>query len=374
MAGKVVVPEDFMQGVEEQIVSHQFDRDRRIFKVIDQLLLPRKHVWIDIKGADDAYRVIKNMQVRGAPFIATVAMLGLYMDAELDSLRESDDDYINKLKEKVAMLVSSRPTAVNLRNACDDVLAALDGGCGRAVDKFRVKVLAEYDAEKASNRQLVWSGASELLALRSNGKPPGDSGDGLTIMTICNTGSCATCSWGTALGVIMGLHYTHHLKKAVVLETRPYLQGSRLTAYELCAHKAPFTLITDGMAATAMRNLRVDAVIVGADQVTSNGDTANKVGTYGLAVLAAYHKIPFYVALPMSTFNPRLADGSEIVIEERPATELTRINGELICPEDTPAWNPAFDITPSTLIHKYITEYGVLNVLELGEAYIKYIG
>jgi methylthioribose-1-phosphate isomerase len=191
----------------------------------------------------------------------------------------------------------------------------------------------------------------------------------LTVMTICNTGALATCSFGTALGVIRQLHQRGRLQQAICLETRPYNQGSRLTAYELTTGNVPFTLIADNMAAFAMQKFHVDAILVGADQVTANGDTANKIGTYMLAVLAAYHRIPFYVVTPTSSINIKRKTGADITVEQRPPAELTTFNGKPTAPEGCPVWNPAFDVTPADLITGILTEKGNVRPTDL-EAFL----
>ena len=233
--------------------------------------------------------------------------------------------------------------------------------------RCREYLLEVYTSEKLQNRILVWNAYQELLAAFPNKNK-------LTVMTICNTGSLATVSWGTALGVIRALHSENRLELAYVLETRPYNQGIRLTATELIHGDVPFKvfsvvgpfllefsffqLITDSMAAWAMKNHQVDCVLVGADNVARNGDTANKIGTYMLAVLAKHHNINFYPVVPFTTINKNIATGAEIKIEERPSGELLRVNGVLVGHEQCPVWNPAFDVTPAELITKILTDFG----------------
>ncbi|CAI2354115.1 unnamed protein product [Caenorhabditis sp. 36 PRJEB53466] len=289
------------------------------------------------------------MQVRGAPLIAVVGSLGLLLEIQKTPTLESED-----VRRKIEYLISSRPTAVDLRNALLAVLPILErerDSDAEKLDKIRAHLVEVYTSEKLQNRILVWNGYQELLAAFPEKRQ-------LTVMTICNTGSLATVSWGTALGVIRALHAENRLKLVYVLETRPYNQGVRLTATELLHGDVPFKLITDSMAAWTMKNHQVDCVLTGADNVARNGDTANKIGTYMLAVLCKQHSINFYPVVPFTTVNRNIASGEEIRIEERPAGEMLRVNGVLIGNEKTPVWNPAFDVTPAHLITKILTDFG----------------
>lgn len=335
-----------------------YDGGKKRLGILDQLLLPERHCYIPITGVQRACKAIKDMQVRGAPAIAIVGMLALGLE-----LAEKPGQPIEPLIEA---LVSSRPTAVNLRNACEQVKEIIaeqtKNGTSQQEQATRVKEFAEklLAEDLKINLAIGEHGADRILqSLKEEEKQRP-----VTVVTICNTGSLATSGYGTALGVIRSLHKRNRLEMVYFLETRPYNQGSRLTAYELLslltAYQIPSTLICDSMAGWLMRKRRVDAVIVGADCVARNGDVANKIGTYALAVLAKHHGVQFYAAVPTTTINGRIASGEEIVIEERPAEEMTQIRGVPIAPTDVRCWNPAFDVTPAELISGgIITEKGV---------------
>uniref|UniRef100_A0A7E4VHG7 Translation initiation factor eIF-2B subunit alpha/beta/delta-like protein n=1 Tax=Panagrellus redivivus TaxID=6233 RepID=A0A7E4VHG7_PANRE len=332
-----------------------YDHKAKTLSVLDQLKVPHETVFIPVNGVADAFDVIKKMQVRGAPLIATVGTLGL--GVELAKFNGTYDELQVFVGTQGDVLISSRPTAINLKNAINDIkdIAAKDrlvsSDTNNLITKIQDAAYQWYLNEREENDRLLRNSTVCVEAI----KPDGGK---LVVMTICNTGSLATSSHGTALGVIKQLHVRGRLELAIVLETRPYNQGSRLTAYELQNEKIPFVLITDSMAASAMNHFNVDVVLVGADQVALNGDTANKVGTYMLACLASLHRIPFYVVTPVTSINPRIASGKEIVVEERPAKELITFNNALTAPEGTPVWNPAFDITPGTLITGILTDKG----------------
>ncbi|CAD5223916.1 unnamed protein product [Bursaphelenchus okinawaensis] len=335
----------------------RYDSEKKTLQVLDQLKLPTEHVYIDVNNVTDAFNVIRRMNVRGAPLIATVALLGLAIDLEHNPESKTGPvlDYIKKSCE---YLKQSRPTAVNLTNEILALFEFLNSIEGDSDDDIRKKVQDRsfelYQVEREENDKLL----RESTICVEHNVPENVKGGKLNVITICNTGALATSSFGTALGVIKALHDRNHLEKAYCLETRPYLQGSRLTAFELSSQKIPHTLISDNMAAYLMKTKPIHAVLVGADQIAANGDTANKIGTYQLAVSAKHHGIPFYVIAPTSSINFRIKSGDEIKVEERPADELKKINGKLIAPEDTPVWNPAFDITPNELISAILTEKG----------------
>uniref|UniRef100_A0AC34F704 S-methyl-5-thioribose-1-phosphate isomerase n=1 Tax=Panagrolaimus sp. ES5 TaxID=591445 RepID=A0AC34F704_9BILA len=297
------------------------------------------------------------MQVRGAPLIATVGTLGLGIELEKRGPKNYDEllKFIDECCEK---LIASRPTAINLRNAILDIQKIIENDKNeespnalRLIERIQNAAFQWFLNEKSENDLLL---KNATICVESNY----DNDEMLTVMTVCNTGSLATSSHGTALGVIRQLHFRGRLKLAIALETRPYNQGSRLTAYELLKENIPFILIADNMAAAAMQKYRIDAVLVGADQVALNGDTANKIGTYMLSVLSNFHRVPFYVVTPTSSINTLIKSGNEIRIEERPPHELITFNDKLTAPKDTPVWNPAFDITPGKLITGILTEKG----------------
>ncbi|KAH7723512.1 Protein C01G10.9 [Aphelenchoides avenae] len=344
--------------------SLRYDPVAKKLQVLDQLLLPEETRYVEVNGTEDGYSVIKKMQVRGAPLIATVGTLSLAVELEKSEHESFFDEFERFVLEQCAYLLSSRPTAVNLHNAIEDVKTIVDehkrsgGDAAGLRKKLQDTVYDWYKNERRENDLLL---RNSTICVEANA----EDGRKLTVMTICNTGALATSSFGTALGVIRQLHKRGRLEKAICLETRPYNQGSRLTAYELKTGGIPFVLIADSMAASAMRQFRVDAVLVGADQVTANGDTANKIGTYGLAVLSNYHRVPFYMVTPTSSVNVKRQTGAEIVVEERPANELITFNGKLTAPKDCPVWNPAFDVTPAELITAILTEKGNVRPSDL---------
>ncbi|XP_069623391.1 methylthioribose-1-phosphate isomerase isoform X2 [Ranitomeya imitator] len=304
------------------------------------------------------------LQVRGAPAIAIVGSLSLAVELTADPPQQTSD-LLAFVRESMELLVGARPTAVNMKKAADELNSFLVQEAekpGATVQGLTDSVVlwAETLLEKdvRDNRMIGDLGAQHILD-STNGRA------GVVIMTHCNTGSLATAGYGTALGVVRSLQAMGRLSHVFCTETRPYNQGSRLTAYELVYEKTPATLITDSMAAVTMRDRQVSAVVVGADRVVANGDTANKVGTYQLAVLAKHHGIPFYVAAPSTSCDLGLPTGGSIVIEERPSRELTDINGVRVAAPGIGVWNPAFDVTPNGLITAIITERGVFKPEEL---------
>uniref|UniRef100_A0AC34QV48 S-methyl-5-thioribose-1-phosphate isomerase n=1 Tax=Panagrolaimus sp. JU765 TaxID=591449 RepID=A0AC34QV48_9BILA len=342
---------------DRKIHSIIYNHKNKTLKILDQLKIPDETIFVDILSTEDAYDVIKKMQVRGAPLIATVGTLAFGIELE-KNLTMNYDDLIVFIEKQATFLKSSRPTAVNLRNAFLRIgeIVRVDQeekekNSQRLIIKIQDAAYKWFLDERAENDLLI---RNSVICLEANVP----SNEKLTVMTICNTGSLATSSHGTALGVIRKLYLRNRLQLAFILETRPYNQGSRLTAYECVKEGIPFKLITDSMAAAAMKTYKIDAVLVGADQVAQNGDTANKIGTYMLAVLANFHKIPFYVVTPTESINPRIESGDSIKIEERPAHELVTFNGKATAPEGTQVWNPAFDVTPGYLITGILTENG----------------
>ncbi|TKR77623.1 hypothetical protein L596_018557 [Steinernema carpocapsae] len=320
--------------VSESLKSLKYDKEANRLQILDQLLIPHETKYVEVEGVEDGFSVIKKMQVRGAPLIASVATLSLAVALDRPEAAELDLEKLREfVKAKCSYLLSSRPTAINLSNALNVVLA-FNADC---VDEYKSGlkslIYSLWKDEKVENRLLLHFSTACVLANFPEDRK-------LNVMTVCNTGSLATSSLGTALGVIRQLHAAGRLQMAYALETRPYNQGVRLTTYELVHDRIPVTLITDNMAAAAMKLKNIDVVLVGADQVAMNGDTANKIGTYMLGVLAAYHKIPFYVVTPSSSINRSRADGSTITIEERPAVEMTTFKGIPLAPEGVNVWNP----------------------------------
>ncbi|MEQ1933486.1 MAG: S-methyl-5-thioribose-1-phosphate isomerase [Fimbriimonadaceae bacterium] len=303
-------------------------------RMLDQRVLPMREEWILLKSHIEVAQAIRDMVIRGAPAIGIAAAYGLALAAR------SGADPIAAAK----LLAESRPTAVNLFWALDRIQRL-------ETDSFD-RVLAEAKAIELEDLQMN-------LAIGHNGATliP----ENARILTICNTGGLATAGHGTALGVIRSASYQGCDVFVYSCETRPRMQGLRLTAYELTQEGIPFKSIADGAAASMMRAGMVDLVIAGADRIAANGDTANKIGTYALAVAANHHSIPFYIAAPSSTLDRTIADGSRIPIEERGADELTVIDGVRVAPEGCPVYNPAFDVTPGELITAIITEEGVFH-------------
>lgn len=301
-------------------------------RVLDQTGLPSREEWLQIQSAKDMRDAIYSLAVRGAPLIGVAAVMGLAVHVQN---RENEFDAAFDL------LLSSRPTAVNLHNCLGQARATWKASpeSTRARDLMRFAMqLWQEDIDLCD--QMAELGAREI---------PANS----QVLTHCNTGGLATAGIGTALGVIVKAHAQGKITHVWVDETRPVLQGARLTAWELAKLKIPHTLICDNMAADLMRQNQVQSVWVGADRIAANGDVANKIGTYSLAVNAHFHKVPFYVVAPPDTFDPKCASGKDITIEQRSSDEVLsdpRLKGV-----GTPVWNPSFDVTPSALITKIIT-------------------
>jgi len=315
-------------------------------ELLDQRRLPREVIWMACRSPREVEAAIRDMVVRGAPAIGCAAAFGLALAA----MRGED------VKEAAELLRRARPTAVNLAWAIDRMLkryldcgggaAAFESGsCAAALQREAIAIMEE---DLAGNRRLGRYGA-ELL------------GQSTTVLTHCNAGALATAGYGTALGVIRAAVESGRKIAVFADETRPYLQGARLTAWELQQEGIDVTLITDNMAGHFFQQGKFDAVIVGADRIAANGDTANKIGTYTVAVLAGAHGVPFYVAAPFSTVDLRCPDGSAIPIEERSAAEVTHMFGTSIAPEGIAVRHPAFDVTPARLITAIITDRGVIK-------------
>lgn len=304
-------------------------------------------------------------QVRGAPAIAIVGCLSLAVELRKSEDLPSKDKLHHYVEEKLKYLVTSRPTAVNMQLAAEaciklasDLISDETVQTSGAKEAILKHLEAMLDNDIADNLAIGNFGAQDIV--EKTGKTS------VRILTHCNTGSLATAGYGTALGVIRSLHKTGSLNHVYCTETRPYNQGSRLTAFELVYEKMPATLICDNMAAAAMRQFKIDAVIVGADRVAANGDTANKIGTYQLAVLAKSHNILFYVAAPFSSIDFEIQSGSLIPIEERPHSEMTHTGSIRTAAAGINCWNPGFDVTPAELITGgIVTEKGVYKADQL---------
>ncbi len=320
-------------------------------KLVDQTLLPVEFKYISCRDVTTLWHAIKRLQVRGAPAIGVAGALGILLGVKAS--KAGDGRALAKDVGKCAKyLASSRPTAVNLFWALARMKRKADENRRKSVPEIKkilhreaMKILAE---DKASCRAMARHG-SELVK-------PGD-----TILTHCNAGGLATADYGTALGVLFEAKKQGKRIKVYADETRPLLQGARLTAWELKHAGIDTTLICDNMAASLMAKGRIDKVLVGADRIASNGDTANKIGTYNVAVLAKYHSVPFYVAAPLSTFDFNIKTGKEIPIEERDADEVRTISGRLVAPASVKVYNPAFDVTPNELITAIVTERGIFR-------------
>lgn len=300
--------------------------------MLDQRRLPIHEEWINLDTHEAVATAIRDMVVRGAPAIGIAAAYGMALAAKNGA----------DITDAHKTLAKSRPTAVNLFWALDRI--------SKLSDHSFDSVLAEAQKIEAEDLEMNLNiGRNGATLIKQ----------GWNVMTVCNTGALATAGHGTALGIIRTAHSDGKAIHVWSCETRPRQQGLRLTAYELLKEGIPFHSIADGMAATLMKDGKVDCVIAGADRIASNGDSANKIGTYMLAVLADYHKIPFFIAAPTSTFDTSLPDGSGIPIEERNSDEITHIEGVQVAPTGTPVFNPGFDITPGELISAIVTETGV---------------
>lgn len=318
--------------------------------ILDQRLLPHFVRYIRCTNHKQVAKSIRDMALRGAPLIGVSAAFGVAL-ASNEKKFSSVQQLSKYLSNAIKLLAMTRPTAVNLFWALNRMKRIVKTN-RFSVSGLRKKLSDEaesiYEQDVETNRKIGENGAKLL-------------GRASVILTHCNAGALATAGYGTALGVIRSADRQNKVKLVYVDETRPYLQGARLTAWELKQEKIPFVLITDNMAGHFMKTGRINAVIVGADRIAANGDTANKIGTYSIAVLAKYHKIPFFVAAPVSTIDLKTKSGDKITIEERSSDEVLYINGKSIAPKSTIAKHPAFDVTPADLITAIITEKGVFK-------------
>jgi methylthioribose-1-phosphate isomerase len=318
-------------------------------QMLDQRLLPAEEVWHTYTTCEEVAEAIRAMVVRGAPAIGVAAAIGAWFGVR-DLETESSATFYAELEKVCELLAATRPTAVNLFWALERMKRFARANLDRSV--LELKIGLEYEAlaitqEDEMINQKMGRYGEPLLA------------DGARVLTHCNAGALATAGYGTALGVIRAAVAAGKKISVVADETRPFLQGARLTAWELQKDNIPVTLICDNMAGYLMSRGEIDAVIVGADRIAANGDVANKIGTYTVAVLAKTHHIPFYVAAPVSTIDLSLADGSLIPIEERDAREITHVKDVQLAPAGIEVRNPAFDVTPHELVTAIITEHGV---------------
>ncbi|KAI2626354.1 S-methyl-5-thioribose-1-phosphate isomerase [Xylaria nigripes] len=350
-------------------------------EVLDQLRLPHEHHFDDVSTSEEAFDCIKAMRVRGAPAIAIVAALAHAVELYNGSCKASTpEETISYIDSRLDYLKGSRPTAVDLTNAIAHLKSTVRGvsvATKTAIVDAYIGAAEEIFRKDTETNLLIGEHGSEWLLENASVMSPEGK---VSVLTHCNTGSLATSGHGTALGIIRSLQSKGHLHHAFCTETRPYNQGSRLTAFELAYEGIPSTLITDSMAgalfAIGKINKHIAAVVVGADRVVRNGDTANKIGTYALAVLAMYHGIKFIVAAPTTSIDLQTTTGEDISIEQRKPEELTQISGAVVGPDGKvditrtarvatahqgiAVWNPAFDVTPAELIDAIVTEKGVV--------------
>ena len=321
--------------------------------LLDQRKLPLEETYIECRTEDETAEAIQTMVVRGAPAIGIAASYGIALAAACHAGSGAGAQR-EALERSARMLGATRPTAVNLFWAIKKMMAHVDES-GSAPDALAGELLrlaeAMHEEDAAVCRKIGDLGA-ELLPEESS------------VLTHCNAGALATAGYGTAGGVIRSGFRDGRVREVYVDETRPFLQGARLTAWELSRDGVPVVLITDNMAAHCMRLGKIDAVVVGADRVAANGDVANKIGTYGLAVLAREHNISFYVAAPTSTIDMEAKSGADIPIEERPEEEVRTFGGALVAPEDVRVYNPAFDVTPARFVDALVTEKGMVRLSE----------
>ncbi len=319
-------------------------------RIIDQRALPEAEITQDLESAESVADAIRQLQVRGAPLIGIAAAMGL-VAALRDHRPAARARFLARAKELGAVLNAARPTAVNLGWALERMLRVAVATPGEGADlweRLRVEATAIWEEDRAMCRRIGEHGLTILA-------------DGANVLTHCNTGALATGGIGTALAPIYLAHERGRRVHVYVDETRPLLQGARLTMWELMHAGISCTLITDVAAATLMRQAKVDVVLVGADRICANGDFANKIGTYGLAVQARHHGVPFYCAAPSSSIDDSLAEGDAIPIEQRPADEVKIVAGRPVAPADAKALNPAFDVTPARYVTGYITERGLVK-------------
>jgi len=314
-----------------------YDEDRDEVRLLDQRLLPGEEAWLALGDAGAVAEAIRDLAVRGAPAIGVAAAYALAAEARRGASGSA-------LREAAEVLVKARPTAVNLAWA----VRRMSRRFGEGPEAMLAEAHAVRDEDEASCRRIGALGAPLL--------PPE-----ARVLTHCNAGALATAGYGTALGIVRAAREAGRLEQVFADETRPFLQGARLTAWELQRDGIPVTVLADNMAGWLMARGEISCVVVGADRIAANGDVANKIGTYSLAVLASHHRLPFYVAAPWSTVDVGTATGADIPIEERSADEVVRIAGQRVAPVGVDARYPAFDVTPAALVSAIVTERGVLR-------------
>ncbi len=321
----------------------------RAVKIVDQTCLPSKVEYRECTSVEELAEAIEKLRIRGAPAIGVAAAFGVVLAA--DEIRASTrQEFVTALEARLARLAGTRPTAVNLSWALDRMRRVIASWTSESVAEVRKRLLEEAVRIREEDRQICRTmglNGAELLE------------DGMTVLTHCHTGGLATSDYGTALGVIYAAKEQGKTIRVFADETRPLLQGARLTAWELAQYGIDVTLICDSTAAWVMNRGFIDCVLVGADRIAMNGDVANKIGTFGVALAAKEHGIPFYVVAPTSTIDMTLASGEEIPIEERPAEEVTCVAGQRVAPESIKVYNPAFDVTPSRYVSAIVSEKGI---------------
>ena len=339
-----------MTEFQSKIRTIQWENDHS--KMVDQTLFPYEYKYVNITGGQEMFDAIRNMIVRGAPAIGIAGAHGIVL-YEIETAKEtsSREEFISKLLEKADYMKTSRPTAVNLMWAVEkqkEIIKNSKSDIQGLIEELKENGIKLENEDIEINKKIGNYGAEVVPK-------------GATILTHCNAGALATVGYGTALGVVRSAYAKDNTIQVFADETRPRQQGARITTLELTMDGIPTTLITDGMCSYFMKKGMIDMVCVGADRIAANGDAANKIGTYTVAIAAKYHNIPFYVAAPLSTIDTSINSGDEIVIEERSEKEVTIINDKRICPEGINVINPAFDVTPHELITGIITEKGILK-------------
>jgi len=331
-------------------MNYKHDKLRAVYWELDQLhlldqrLLPNKHHIMVLKTATEVAQAIKNMVVRGAPAIGITAAYGVVLAAKA-AYKNDPNNWQIIIQTDIETLAKARPTAVNLVWALQRMQAKITNN-SVAILLEEAQAIQQEDID--ANHRMGELGAALL---------PNNS----RVLTHCNAGALATGGYGTALGVIRSAYAAGKISEVYADETRPWLQGTRLTAWELLQDNIPVTLLADSAAANLMKQQRIDWIIVGADRITANGDVANKIGTYSLAVLARQHNIKFMVVAPISTIDMNLSSGDQIMIEQRSGEEILTINNLAIAPKGAKAWNPSFDVTPAALVDVIVTEKGVIK-------------
>lgn len=330
-----------------------------VSRMVDQTLIPYEYKKVDIKTTEQMYNAIKTMIVRGAPAIGISGAHGAALCA-IELLEKKEQNFTEELKKGIEYINSSRPTAVNLSWALNEQLKIINkGGTKEDITHALIENAIKLENEDIEINKKIGDFGAQIVP------------KGATILTHCNAGALATVGYGTALGVVRSAYANDNTIQVFADETRPRQQGARITTFELVEDGIPVTLITDGMCSYFMKKGMIDVVVTGADRIASNGDTANKIGTYTVAIAAKYHNVPFYIAAPKSTIDMSIKNGSEIPIELRDEEEVTVINGKRICAQGVKVINPSFDVTPNELIAGIITEEGIFKPDELHKLFMK---